>query len=76
MRTVGGSEMIAARRVLIALMVAFAVASLIATLTTIRQVRREASSTVQPTTSSAAQMTFGPSRPIFDVRRKTKPSPA
>ena len=42
--------MMAARRALIGLMIAFTVATAIATVTTIRQVRMEASSASHPTT--------------------------
>jgi hypothetical protein len=46
--------MTAGRRALIGFMVAFAVATAIAALTTIRQVRMETSSATQPTVSSSA----------------------
>ena len=63
--------MIEAQKVLIALTVAFTLATTIATLTTLRQVRQEASSAAQPTASSATRMTHR----NFDVRKKAQPSP-
>jgi hypothetical protein len=63
--------MIAAQRALIALILAFAAATTIAALTTVKQVRQEALSAAQPATSSTARMTH----PNFDVRKRTQQSP-
>jgi hypothetical protein len=50
--------MTAPRRALIGFMLAFAIATVIAALTTIRQVRMETSSAAQPTVSSSAEFPF------------------